>query len=99
MLTQIYDEASCRKHPAVRKLAEAAHATSTVINACHIFNESAIEPTQRQHASVAIGILRTFGLDDLTDRLTTSGKPASASGVDILVNIVSLNSILQAMSS
>ncbi|KAJ7673290.1 hypothetical protein DFH06DRAFT_1467646 [Mycena polygramma] len=106
MLTQIYDETSCRKHPAVRKLAEAAHATSAVINACHIFNETVlqnIEPNQtfpydpqRQHASAAIGILRMFGLDDLTDRLTTVGKPASASGVHILVNILSLNPILHA---
>ncbi|KAJ7753670.1 hypothetical protein DFH07DRAFT_1030535 [Mycena maculata] len=49
MLTQIYDGTSCRKHPAVRKLAEAAHATSAVINACHIFNETVlqnIEPNQ-----------------------------------------------------
>jgi hypothetical protein len=37
-----------------------------------------------------------FGLDDLTDRLTTVGKPASASGVHILVNILSLNPILHA---
>ncbi|KAJ7805948.1 hypothetical protein B0H14DRAFT_3882618 [Mycena olivaceomarginata] len=106
MLTQNYDEASCKKHPVVRKLAEAAHAGSAVINTCHIFNETVIqniEPNQtstddpkRQHASAAIGILRMFGLDDLTDRLTTVGKPASASGVHILVNIISLNPILHA---
>jgi hypothetical protein len=51
---------------------------------------------QRQHTSAAIEILCTFGLDDLTDRLTTVGKPASASGVHILVNILSLNPILHA---
>ncbi|KAJ7867771.1 hypothetical protein B0H14DRAFT_333427 [Mycena olivaceomarginata] len=106
MLTQTYDESSCHKHPAVRKLADAAHATSADINACHIFNEPVLQnielnqtspyDPQRQHASAAIEILCTFGLDDLTDRLTTVGKPASASGVHILVNILSLNPILHA---
>ncbi|KAJ7755330.1 hypothetical protein DFH07DRAFT_821852 [Mycena maculata] len=103
MLTGLYDETSCTKHPAVRELADQVEASTGLIVTAHIFNEAVLQnidpndnfphDAQRHHASAALSILKMFGLVDLADRLATIGNPASATGVHALVNILSLNSL------
>ncbi|KAJ7475698.1 hypothetical protein FB451DRAFT_1173712 [Mycena latifolia] len=83
MLTQIYDEAYAENILRFENLQK-------------LLTLHRLLSVSRFPEESAIGILRMFGLDDLTDRLTTIGKPASASGFHILVNILSLNPILHA---
>ncbi|KAJ7720162.1 hypothetical protein B0H16DRAFT_1336149 [Mycena metata] len=99
MFTNSIDRASFHKHNAIKELGKKTGAATRLIQTCSIFNESVLQPNaddlpppRRRNAEGTLGILKTFGLGDLVERLTTSNPNdiASASGVHDLLNVVSL---------